>query len=109
MIDDAIQTLPTTAIIVQGEASGADTLAKLCGERRGCVVESYPANWNAYGKAAGIIRNIEMLRTFPDVVWAFHDTLDASKGTKHMVTIAKRAHVPVVVFHHHGLWVERAE
>jgi hypothetical protein len=36
----------------------------------------------------------------PDLVLAFHDDLERSKGTKHMVGIARKAKVPVrVVFH----------
>ena len=48
--------------IVQGGAKGADTLAKVWALLQPDVkMEEYPANWKKYGKAAGGIRNGEML------------------------------------------------
>lgn len=63
---------------------------------------TYPADWKTYGRAAGPIRNRQMLTCGqPDLVLAFHDALEISKGTANMVKIARKAGVPVVVISHH--------
>jgi hypothetical protein len=47
------------------------------------------AKWEKYGLAAGPIRNQEMLDTYkPDLVVAFHNDIEHSKGTKDMITRA---------------------
>ena len=47
-------------IIVEGEAKGADELAKRYAKEKGYVLKPFPADWNKYGKAAGPIRNKAM-------------------------------------------------
>lgn len=81
--------------VVEGEARGADTHARQAAKRLGLNVEPYPADWNQFGKAAGAIRNRQMLDSGVDLVLAFHDDLENSKGTKDMTEIAKKAGVPV--------------
>lgn len=83
-------------VVIQGEARGADTLARQSAESLGIKVESYPAKWDEYGRFAGHIRNKQMLdEGQPDVVFCFHDDLENSKGTGHMARAAKEAGVPV--------------
>jgi hypothetical protein len=49
-------------VIVHGGAPGADSLAgDISGRVLGHDVEVHPAQWSKYGKAAGPIRNQEML------------------------------------------------
>lgn len=82
--------------IIQGEARGADSLARTYGERRGIPVHGFPALWDIYGRAAGPIRNSEMLREGdPELVIAFPK--GASRGTYNMIEIARKAGVPVYV------------
>jgi hypothetical protein len=52
--------LGLTPVIVQGEARGADTLAKRAGLARNIEVLSYPADWDRHGRRAGWVRNQEM-------------------------------------------------
>lgn len=73
-------------IILCGEARGADTLGKRYAIERGYDIESYPADWNKYGKSAGYIRNSEMAKN-ADALAAFWD--GKSKGTGHMINLAK--------------------
>jgi hypothetical protein len=47
--------------LVEGEARGVDTIAKKWAKKCGLKVKKHPANWKLYGKAAGAIRNQEML------------------------------------------------
>lgn len=80
--------------IIEGEARGADTLALLYGLKTNIPVRRYPADWNKHGKAAGPIRNSQMLKEGkPDLVVAF--LYNDSRGTKNMVEQAKKAEVPV--------------
>ena len=52
-------------------------------------VIKFPAEWDKYGKAAGVLRNQQMLdEGYPDLVVYFHKDLENSKGTKDMVTRA---------------------
>lgn len=85
--------------VIEGEAKGADTLARLSAETMGIDVMRFPADWQKYGRAAGPIRNSQMLKEGnPDVVVGFHYKIDDSKGTKNMLTIAKRAGKPTFIF-----------
>ena len=47
-----------------GGAKGADSLAGEWANRHGYVVQVFPADWNKHGKAAGPIRNQEMIDAF---------------------------------------------
>lgn len=95
-------------VIIEGCAKGADSIACHWYDGRDrrprhelVKHEHYPADWETHGKPAGPIRNRQMLGVGkPDIVVAFHDDLDNSKGTKDMVDIAKAAKVPVYVIKH---------
>lgn len=84
--------------IIHGACRGADLLGAKVAESLGLGVEPYSADWDRYGHAAGRIRNKQMLREGkPDLVLAFHADIVYSKGTKHMVSIAQVAGVPVEI------------
>ena len=83
--------------VVHGGAKGADTIGGEAAESLGFKTIVYPADWNKYGRLAGPIRNKQMLDEQPDIVLAFHDNIEQSKGTKHMVSIARKARIEVVV------------
>lgn len=83
--------------IIEGCARGADTLAEEWARAHGHLWH-FPADWKLHGKAAGPIRNQQMLdEGEPDIVIAFHHNLAESKGTAHMVKIARKAGVFVKV------------
>ena len=79
--------------IIEGEARGADTMARQEALKLGMHVVAMPAKWNVYGKKAGIVRNQAMLDKKPDLVLAFDM---GTPGTAHMIAIAKKANVQVV-------------
>lgn len=89
---------PTTEI-VEGECRGADKMCRHVAEQLGYPVHKHPADWTQYGKAAGPIRNSQMLKLHPDIalVLAFHDDLEHSTGTKDMVKKARAKEIPVKV------------
>lgn len=91
----ATHGIPQT--IIEGCARGADRAAEYWARLHGVTVEHYPAQWDQHGRSAGTIRNAAMLDAKPDAVIAIHSDLANSKGTAHMVRIARRAGVPVWV------------
>lgn len=68
-------------VLIHGDASGADRLSGEWAESRGIQVEARPADWKKHGRAAGPIRNSQMLDERPDIVVAF----PGGKGTADMV------------------------
>lgn len=88
-----------SAVIIAGGARGADTLAVKAARACKFSFREYPAQWEKYGKKAGPIRNQTMLdMEKPDIVAAFHEDIESSKGTKDMVARARKIGVPVVIF-----------
>ena len=80
------------SVLIEGCAAGADTLANRYAREHGIHIEHHPADWNKYGKAAGPIRNRQMLvEGKPDLVIAF----PGGRGTANMVEQARNAGVPV--------------
>lgn len=79
--------------LMQGSATGADTLAAQWARDRDIAeIITFHADWAQHGKAAGPKRNQLMLDVGkPDLVIAF----PGGKGTANMVKLARAAGVPV--------------
>jgi hypothetical protein len=93
---DLTSEKPITGV-VEGEATGADTMAREWADQTGIKVLSFPANWRKYGKAAGPMRNQQMLdEGKPELVVYFHPDLANSRGTGDMVRRAKKAGIEVI-------------
>jgi hypothetical protein len=86
-------------IVIHGNARGADKLADLQARKLHLEVRAYPANWATEGRAAGILRNKRQYDLEkPDKVLAFHNHLERSKGTKHMIEYAQQDMCPVYLY-----------
>jgi hypothetical protein len=84
--------------LIEGEARGADSIARDEAEKMGFVVLKFPADWDKYHKAAGPIRNAQMLKEgTPELVVAFSKNIVESKGTKNMVDQAIKAGVSTII------------
>lgn len=82
--------------ILHGAAPGADTHADTAARSLGYMyVRRFSADWEKYGKRAGLVRNIEMLDERPDLVLAFQ--VNGSRGTQHTINEARRRGIPVEV------------
>lgn len=80
--------------ILQGGAKGADYLAHCWAARKGIRETVYNADWKKHGKAAGPIRNKEMITEGkPSLVIAF----PGGAGTAHMVECAKRLKIETII------------
>jgi hypothetical protein len=87
--------------IMQGGATGADCLAWRAALTIGIAVKCIRPDWNQYGKAAGVLRNAQMLREFrPDIVLAFWD--GQSRGTRNMIDLATQDRVPTWIYSRDG-------
>ena len=89
---------PADTVVIEGGARGADRIAAGVARSLGMHVREFPANWTGQGRAAGPVRNKRMLAEQPAQVLAFHSDIEKSKGTKHMVTIALEAGIPVFLY-----------
>lgn len=96
-IKKVLNTFDKGTVIVHGCCRGADYIAGVVAKDLGLAVIEVPAEWQKYGKAAGPVRNKKMLDMGVSQVFAFHNNLDESKGTKNMVEQAKSVGIPVVV------------
>lgn len=84
---------PEVTEIISGMAPGADTFAAEWAERSGFPLHRFPADWNKHGRAAGPIRNQQMLdEGKPDLVVAF----PGGRGTADMVRRARAAGVEAI-------------
>lgn len=84
--------------VIEGEANGADSLGREVAEEMGFEVMKFPAEWDKFHRAAGPIRNQQMLQQGqPDYAFAFHNDLSKSKGTIDMVRRLRKAGIPVEV------------
>ena len=81
--------------ILCGCAPGADTMGEIIAKEQGWKVERFPADWQKHGKSAGYKRNLEMAES-ADRLIAYWD--GKSKGTKHMIDIAKERFIPTIIF-----------
>lgn len=82
--------------IVSGHARGADQYGEQYAKTHNLRTIVFPAQWGVYGKSAGYRRNETMLdyaRKETALVVAFWD--GQSRGTKHMIDIARKANVAV--------------
>lgn len=79
--------------VIAGAARGADTLAVMWAKDEHIKVTEFPANWAKHGKAAGYIRNRQMLEQGnPELVVAF----PGGRGTAMMCKLAEDAGVRVI-------------
>jgi hypothetical protein len=84
------------AVLVHGACPrGADQMADEAAASLGMAVERHPADWDGYGKAAGFIRNAEMVSLGADLCLAFYKQGAGNKGTDHCASQAGKAGIPV--------------
>lgn len=80
--------------IISGGAKGADTLGECFADDLNFEKEIYLADWNKEGKAAGFMRNQQIVDAC-DIVVAFWD--GKSRGTKDTIDKARIARKPTFI------------
>src|SRR5690606_35581463 len=83
--------------VLSGRASGADSFGESMAAyfgKRGCTLELFPADWQQHGKAAGHIRNQQILDSGVDIAFQF----PGGRGTEDMIRRLDKAGVKVVEY-----------
>ena len=86
-LDDIIKHKKDKIIIISGHCSGVDLMGERYAEENGFEIEIFLPEWKKYGRAAGPVRNKEMVN-YADLVIAFWD--GKSKGTKSLIKYAEK-------------------
>ena len=81
-----VAELPEGTVVISGGAHGVDRIAETAARRRGLEVVSFPADWDAHGRSAGMIRNAKIAKECDRLV-AFH--WNDSKGTANTILRAR--------------------
>lgn len=81
--------------VVSGGAKGVDQHGEYYAAVNILPVKKFPADWKAFGKAAGVIRNKQMAK-YADALVAVWD--GQSKGTKHMIDTMRQLNKPVYCY-----------
>ena len=80
--------------IVSGGAKGVDAMGERFAQENDIAVKLFPADWSKYGRGAGPKRNKQMAEYATHLI-AFWN--GESKGTKSMITLAKKNNLNVNV------------
>jgi hypothetical protein len=98
-ITQELKSLPKYSIVIHGGCRGIDLYVEdLCKlyKVETCIFKIDEEKWKKFGKAAGPLRNKEMLDfTHIDMIVAFHPDIMMSKGTKNMMKQAYDRGIPV--------------
>jgi hypothetical protein len=89
-----LDNMENISMLLSGGAKGADSLAEIYAREKNIELKRLVPDWSTYGRAAGMIRNKDIVAEAEQVV-AFWD--GKSKGTKHSIELAKKIGVPVLV------------
>lgn len=81
--------------IVEGSATGIDSLAREYAISKDIKYKEFPADWNKHGKAAGPIRNKQMAE-YSDILIAFRYVDNPSRGTENMIRQAKENKLKII-------------
>lgn len=76
---------------------GIDALVHNLAQIHNFSLEAHPADWAKYGRAAGPIRNQEMVDSGIDVCLAF-PAAESSPGTRGTIKMARKKGIPTYVY-----------
>lgn len=79
--------------VVSGKAPCIDTYGEEWANHHGIPVRPFSADWGRWGKRAGYLRNTEM-GEYGEALIAI---TNGSPGTAHMIRIARKRKMPVIV------------
>ena len=99
ILDESLKDISDDIVIVEGGARGTDALAKHYANTHGIQCQEFPALWAANGRAAGPIRNSEMVKfvsSKDSKAIFFWD--GKSKGTDDCLKKAKKAGIVCEVY-----------
>ena len=98
-----INSVSRIECLIEGGQKGADEWAffAVLKIRPNAQILEFLPDWRKFGKSAGSVRNQQMLDDGkPNLVVAFHDDIERSRGTKDMVDKAIKHRIPVILIKH---------
>ena len=99
-VDFYLQNLdPSETTILSGGARGIDRLGEIYAKKHNIECYRCPADWDRFGKSAGYRRNERMAEFATHLIAFPTDKRETSKGTHHMIDIARRKGLKVKVVH----------
>lgn len=93
----ALAACPWTSqitFVISGTAAGADQEGERWAAEHHIPVQQHPANWQAFGKRAGPLRNKEMAGAADSLIAVWDG---ASRGTKGMIDLARERQLTIYV------------
>lgn len=99
-LEEAIETLggkDEEIILVEGGAGGADKICADIWRSWKRPIETHRADWTRYGKAAGPVRNQDMVNMGADLTLGF--VMPDSVGTLDCLRRSRVAGIPTIVYH----------
>ena len=107
MIENIFSKIEKPCLLIHGNCIGADKLCEKVGKKYNFDMEVHNPEWNKYGKYAGPKRNKDMIESFINhtncknkIMYAFHDSIEKSKGTKNCVQEAKKNNIDTIIISH---------
>lgn len=88
---EAVHALLGPFVLIEGGATGADAFAKDAALHLGIEHKTFDADWSKYGRAAGPIRNQQMLDSGIDIAVGF----PGDRGTEDMARRLKGAEIRI--------------
>jgi hypothetical protein len=95
IVYDLMDEFGKDIVLVHGNARGADKLMAYSAGLLDLETESHPADWEKHGKAAGFIRNKEMVDAGAEVCIALLVDGEPCRGTRHCAGLAEETGIPV--------------
>lgn len=91
-----LKALPKYSLVLHGGCKGVDLYVDQLAKQMGIKCKRMDADWST-GRSAGPIRNEQMLKERPNIIFAFHPDIMYSKGTRDMMTRGYKSGVPVYI------------
>ena len=93
---DGINDRNGISVIISGGARGADSLGERYARENGIEFVLFAADWDKHGKAAGPIRNKQLIEEGkPDLVVAFNP----GKGTRNTISHAEQNNIELRILY----------
>lgn len=97
LLKDQLDAIGNISLIISGGAAGADSLAERYAQEYGIPTSIHLPDWKKYGRAAGLVRNKDIIAECDRCV-AFWD--GTSRGTAHDIELCKKLGKPYKVIYY---------
>ena len=98
LIKSSFAELPSSCVVVVGDARGVDAEVARLAIDAGIHYEIFPALWDLYGLKAGVMRNNQMLESGIDYAYIFMQ--NDSPGATHVLNQCLRYNLPYSLARH---------